>query len=210
MDDGHGGADDNGQGTGGLRAEIAAVAAALIAEDGLEYGAAKRKAFERITGGRGSRLVKELLPSNEQIVQALREYQSLYQSDTQPRRLLALRQKALALMHLLRDFHPMVVGAVANGTAGEHSDLHLHCTADNAKALGIFLLNQNIPNEAAPYPNVRPGQPDVEAIALQWQGELAIVAVYPEAEGRLCTNGKGHIERLGIAELAQLIGERNA
>lgn len=198
------------QGVRGLREEIAAVAAALIAEDGLDYAAAKRKAFEHITGGRGSRRTHDVLPTNEQIERAVRDYQAIYQSDTQPQRLLALRKKALALMQLIREFHPMVVGAVVNGTAGEHTDLHLHCFADNAKSLGIFLLNQTIPNEAAPYPHVRPGHPDVEAIALQWQGELAIIAVYPEHERRLSPSGKGHIERLGIEGLAQLIAQERA
>ena len=88
-------------------------------------------------------------------------------------------------MELLSDFSPMITGAVANGTAGEHSDIHLHCFADSAKEIGISLLNHNIPSEAGFMPNAKPGQPDVEALAIQWQGELATIAVYPELELRL-------------------------
>ena len=168
-----------------LRCEIAAAAAAMIAEEGLDYASAKRRAYERITGGKGSRIAKEVLPSNEEVEQAVREHQAIFQSQEQPKRLRELRLKSLALMELLSDFSPMITGAVANGTAGEHSDIHLHCFADSAKEIGISLLNHNIPSEAGFMPNAKPGQPDVEALAIQWQGELATIAVYPELERRI-------------------------
>ena len=211
MNEGPAGMDDVFLEAGGLRAEIAASAAALIAEDGLDYVTAKRKAYERLTGGRGSRIAKEMLPSNEQVENALREYQALFQADSQPQRLLELRTKALALMELLQAFEPTVVGAIANGTAGDHSDIHLHCVADSAKALGIFLLNHHLNSEAAMLPNMRAGGPDVEALALQWQGELAVVAVYPHRDGRSSrrndNNGKSHMARLDIPALAQRIAQ---
>lgn len=192
---------------GGLRAEIAAAAAALIAEEGLDYASAKRKAYERITGGRGNRIARELLPSNEAVEDAVREYQQIFQSDTQPQRLQSLRKKALSLMRLLADFAPHVTGAVANGTASEHSDIHLQCFADNAKALGIFLHNQNIRNDAAHLPHFRKGEPDVEALVVQWQGELATIAVFPEADGRNIPkpDGRPHPQRLTLAELEKIV-----
>ncbi len=168
-----------------LRCEIATAAAAMIAEEGLDYANAKRRAYERITGGKGSRIAKEALPSNEEVEQAVREHQAIFQSQEQPKRLRELRLKSLALMELLSDFSPMITGAVANGTAGEHSDIHLHCFADSAKEIGITLLNHDIQSEAGFMPNAKPGQPDVEALAIQWQGELATIAIYPELELRL-------------------------
>ncbi|MFN5448992.1 MAG: UDP-N-acetylmuramate--alanine ligase, partial [Burkholderiales bacterium] len=48
---------------GGLKAEVAAAAAYLIAEEGLDYASAKRKAYARVTGGKGHRISKEALPS---------------------------------------------------------------------------------------------------------------------------------------------------
>ncbi|MBU3724393.1 MAG: hypothetical protein FGM18_02645 [Burkholderiaceae bacterium] len=195
------------EGRGGLRAEIAAAAASLIAEDGLDYASAKRKAFERISGGRGSRIAKSLLPSNDEIEDALRDYQQIFQSDTQPARLKVLRQKALDLMRLLKDFSPMLAGAVANGTAGQHSDIHLHCFADSAKDLGIFLLNQRLDAQAATLPATRPGGPDIEALAIQWQGELATIAVYPEVYRRnaLRQDARGRPLRLDIRGLEHLL-----
>ncbi len=56
-----------------LRAEIAAAAASLIAEEGLDYANAKRKAIERIAGKKHQRLQREILPSNEEIEEAVRQ-----------------------------------------------------------------------------------------------------------------------------------------
>ncbi len=167
-----------------LRAEIAAAAASLIAEEGLDYANAKRKAIERIAGKKHHRLQREILPSNEEIEEAVREYQKIFQADSQPLRLRLLREKALALMRLLADFSPMLTGAVANGTASEHSDIHLHCFAPSAKELGVFLMNQGLDSEAASLTPQRPGGDAIEALAIQWQGELATIAVYPEHDQR--------------------------
>ena len=167
-----------------LRAEIAAAAASLIAEEGLDYANAKRKAIERIAGKKHHRLQREILPSNEEIEEAVREYQKIFQADSQPLRLRLLREKALALMRLLADFSPMLTGAAANGTASEHSDIHLHCFAPSAKELGIFLMNQGLDSEAASLTPQRPGGDAIEALAIQWQGELATIAVYPEHDQR--------------------------
>ncbi len=190
-----------------LRYEIAVAAAAMIAEEGLDYANAKRRAYERITGGKGSRIAKEVLPSNEEVEQAVREHQAIFQSEAQPLRLRELRLKTLALMELLADFSPMVTGAVANGTASEHSDIHLHCFADSAKELGIYLLNHHISSEAGLMPNAKPGQPDVEALAIQWQGELATIAVYPELEARQNSprQSKNKPDRINSRALAALL-----
>jgi hypothetical protein len=169
-------------GAGGLRAEIASSAAAMIAEEGLDYASAKHKAYLRITAGRGRRIARQDLPSNEEVEHALREYQQIFQSDTQPARLRDLRLKALALMRLIAEFNPAVTGAIANGTAGEHSDIHLHCFTDTAKSLGMFLLDQHIRHDAAELPHLRANQPNVEALALHWQGELVTIAIYPPTD----------------------------
>ena len=187
--------------------EIAAAAARMIAEEGLDYGTAKRKAFALITGGRDSRAHRQALPSNDDLEEALRDYQQLYQSDSQPARLRALREKALALMVLLQDFSPTVTGAIANGTANEFSDIHLHCFADNAKELGIFLLNLGISADADTLPHARSGREQVEALAIDWQGELAVIAVYPHTDmrGAMKPNAQGRLQRLDIKSLQNLL-----
>jgi hypothetical protein len=189
--------------------ELAHMAAMLIAEEGLDYATAKRKAYERLTSGHGGRIAKELLPGNDEVEEALREYQALFQADEQPARLLALRRKALALMELLDDFEPVVTGAIANGTAGEFSDIHLQCFADSAKELGIFLADQRIPNEVGTMAHFRSGEAEVEAIALQWQGELAVIAVYAEHEARTAakSNSRGRLQRIDRQGLLELINQ---
>ena len=196
----------------GLRQELAAAAAALIAEEGLDYASAKRKAYDRATGGHGSRLAKQDLPSNEEVEDALREYQQIFQSDHQPQRLASLRQKTLALMQVRREFRPMTSGAIVNGTASDHTDIHIQCYADNAKALGFFLLDHNIQSEATTSdgdPRAGRGARDLETLVIQWQGELAIITIYPETDLRMAQkiDSRGRPVRADIAALSQLINE---
>src|SRR4051812_32951445 len=72
-----------------LRAEIAAVAARMIAEDGADYGTAKKKAAKQILGN--AKIRGEIMPDNAQIEEEVRQYNELFFSDTQPVRLLHLR-----------------------------------------------------------------------------------------------------------------------
>src|ERR1700688_507762 len=125
-----------------LRAEIAVAAARMIAEDGADYGSAKRKAARQILGA--NKVRGDLLPDNEQIEEEVRQHFALFYGDTQPARLLWLRRIALRLMADLAQFSPYLTGAVLNGTAGEHSDIHLQLFTESPKDVEIFLLNKNI------------------------------------------------------------------
>src|SRR5471032_1964929 len=72
-----------------LRRHIAYIAARMMAEDGIaDYGTAKTKAA-RQAGLADS----ALLPDNQEIEEALREYQGLYQKDDQPAQLRRLRNR---------------------------------------------------------------------------------------------------------------------
>ena len=125
-----------------LRAEIAAAAARMIAEDGADYASAKRKAARQILGDSKAR--SDILPDNAQIEEEVRLYNELFFGETQPARLLYLRQLAVRLMEQFERFNPYLTGAVLNGTAGEHSDIHLQLFTNSAKDVEIYLLNQNI------------------------------------------------------------------
>jgi len=70
-------------------------------------------------------------------------------ADEQPARLLSLRRTAAAVMIELDRFAPYVTGAVLNGTAGEHSDIHLQIANDNAKDVEIYLVNAGIDFDVA-------------------------------------------------------------
>ena len=125
-----------------LRSEIAAAAARMIAEDGADYATAKRKAARQILGDSKAR--GDILPDNAQIEEEVRLYNELFFGETQPARLLHLRQLAVQLMEELARFNPYLTGAVLNGTAGEHSDIHLQLFTSSAKDVEIYLLNKNI------------------------------------------------------------------
>jgi hypothetical protein len=124
-----------------LRTELAAAAARLIAEDGLGYAAAKQKAAQVILGAAAP--ARGVLPDNAQIEIELRRYLATFLPQ-HGAVLAALRQLALQLMQRLDRFRPHVVGAVLNGTATEHSDIHLQVFIDSAKDLELFLLEQGV------------------------------------------------------------------
>jgi len=79
-----------------LRAEIAALAARMIAEDGADYGTAKRKAAKLILGSQ--KIPGDVLPDNAQIEAEVREYQSLFFGEEHAQHLQHLRVVALEIM----------------------------------------------------------------------------------------------------------------
>ncbi len=125
-----------------LAIELAATAARLIAEDGCDYATAKRKAAQLVLGEAGS--PRGVLPENELVESELRRYLRTFGGEQHAALLAELRAEALALMEYLAPFNPHLVGAVLNGTATAHSDLHLHLFTDSAKDVEIFLLNEGL------------------------------------------------------------------
>lgn len=122
-----------------LRSEIVQAAARLIAEDGLDYGLAKRKAVRQLG------LPENFpLPGNAEVETAVRDYQAIYQEDEQPEILAFLRGAAIELMHRLAPFSPWLTGSVLDGTAGRHARIDLLLFPDNAKEVEIFLLDMGI------------------------------------------------------------------
>lgn len=190
-----------------LRAEIAAAAARLIAEDGADYGSAKRKAAKLVLGNQ--RIRGDVLPDNAQIEAEVREYQALFQGDEQSQRLLHLRRLALEIMEKLAGFSPYLTGAVLNGTASEHSDVHLHLFAESSKDVALFLLNAGIDYEVSESPHFRRPDRDVETLSFFWKNEVIHLAVYEQDDlrgGTRSATGK-RIERADTATLKTLLAE---
>ena len=123
-----------------LRAQIAQMAAKLIAREGVaDFGSAKRKAALRL-GIESERN----LPTNVEVEQALQEYQRLFQSHSQPDHLRNLRRAALQAMQFLQQFRPRLVGAVLLGTATEFSEITLHLYCNAAEDVAWFLSEAGI------------------------------------------------------------------
>ena len=186
-----------------LRAEIAAAAARMIAEDGADYGTAKRKAARQILGE--TRVRGDILPDNAQVEDEVRLYNELFLADTQPARLLRLREIALAVMTELEAFNPFLTGAVLNGTAGEHSDIHLQLFTHSPKDVEVFLLNRNIGFEVSEMPHFhRRGEP-VETASFMRDGEAVHLALYAYDDLRARKGADRRNERADIAALRKIM-----
>jgi hypothetical protein len=122
-----------------VKEEIAAVAARLVVEEGLEYGPAKRRASKQL--GLSARAG---LPDNEQIESAVEEYIAIFCADTQPVELRALRELALTWLKRLERFRPHLGGAVWRGTATRHSDIYIQLFCDDSKSAEIALIDMGV------------------------------------------------------------------
>ena len=125
------------------KSEIAATAARMVVEEGLEYGPAKRRAVKQL--GLNARAA---LPDNDAVEAAVREYIELFCADTQPGELEALRKLAVIWMERLARFRPYLGGAVWHGTATRLSDIYLQLFCDDPKSAEIALIENNVAYEA--------------------------------------------------------------
>ena len=126
-----------------LTHELAAHAARLVVEEGLDYGGAKRRA-QKLLG----LPARAALPDNELVESEVRAYLSLFHADTQPAELAALRRLALRWMQRLAEFRPHVTGAVWNGTATRRSDVYLQLFCDDPKSAEIALIDHQVSYQA--------------------------------------------------------------
>ena len=188
-----------------LRAEIAAAAARLVAEDGADYGTAKRKAARQILGDQQP--AANILPDNAQIEAEVRVYQSLFHADTQPARLFRLRTLAVEIMDNLAQFNPFLTGAVLGGTAGPHDDIHLQLFADSAKEVEIFLLNRNVQIEISESPHFKgPRYDPVETVSFLWRQEGVHAELYELDDLRGAVKARGDkVQRADIAAVRALL-----
>ena len=157
-----------------IRRQIASTAARLIAEEGIrDYGLAKRKAARQLGIG-----PNEELPTNLEIEEAVRTYQSLSLADEQPEQLRMLRSAAVTLMAELARFSPYATGGVVDGTAGRFTAIELQVFADSAKEVELFLLNNGVDFDSRD-----PRRPDRNSpettLLFDWDDLPVELAVFP-------------------------------
>ena len=189
----------------GLRARIAAEAARIMAEDGIDdFGLAKRKAGRRL-GVEDNRA----LPANDEIEAELRAYRALYQSEEHSTRTVELRRAALQAMRALEHFNPYLTGPVLSGIAGPYAEIELQLFPESAKEVEIFLLDRGIAytsTEGKRYAGDRAHS--VTVLSLQWDGAPMRLSVFDPRDERLAlkTSHAGRvIDRAGIAEVGALL-----
>jgi hypothetical protein len=115
-------------------------------------------------------------------------------------------------MHRLAEFQPYLVGAVLNGTANQHSDVHLQAFCDNAKDVAIFLLNAGIQYEVSETRHFN-GRGLVETLSFSWR-DAAVpdriwihVALYDadDLRGAVRADGRGRPMRANVAAVNALL-----
>jgi hypothetical protein len=188
------------------RSRIAQTTARLIAEHGLtDWNAAKRKACREL--GLPDR---EALPGNEEVEQALRDYNNLFHYDEQPARLRLQRLEALRWMEQLSQWNPVLTGAVAAGWATAHSEVRLELEAEDAKSVELALINTGIQYTCAPAP-VGAG-PQVQLRVERPQATLRLVIVSPLERRNRPRRGRNTEPdyRLRIAQLKALLSAEEA
>jgi len=188
-----------------MRMRIAAAAARIMAEDGIEdFALAKRKAARQL-GAEDT----QALPKNEEIEFELRTYQSLYQGDEQRERIRLLRKSALQLMRLLEPFRPYLSGPVLKGTAGRYSEIDLQLFTDDSKAVELFLINRAIPYEVTQQRHFAGDRElAISVLKLDWEGIPVSMAVCSanDERGTLKASLAGRpIERAGIPAVVLLL-----
>ncbi len=200
----------NGPMASRLSAEIAATAARLVVEEGMEYGHAKRRAA-RDLGVSGQRKIE--LPSNEQLEEEVRSYIELFCADSQPRELKALRELALIWMERLAEFRPHLTGAVWRGTATRLSSIHLQLFCDDAKAAELALIDRGVSYEVGGISGPRNENIDVLSLdcpcpALGESVTLHLsILDHDDLRGALKADSQGRSPRGSIDALRSLLEE---
>jgi hypothetical protein len=187
---------------------IAQAAAALVVDEGLEFGAAKRRALKVL--GLGSRTE---LPNNHQVEEAVRAHIALFCADTQPAELLALRELALTWMQRLAPFRPHLTGAVWQGTATRLSDIHLQLFCDDPKSAEIALIDGRLDYEVRSQTGFH-GQPvdvlSLHSLCRPLQETVGVhLAIYDldDLRGALRPDDRGRAPRGDEAALRRLMSE---
>ena len=186
--------------------EIAATAARLVVEEGLDYGPAKRRAAKQLgLTGRGD------LPDNDLMEAAVFEYLAVFCADTQPQELAALRRLAALWMERLQEFRPHLTGAVWRGTATRLNDIHLQLYCDDSKSAEIALLNKRMDYDVGSVPGPRGDLVDCLSLTVDCPelnepiGLHLTILDYDDLRGALKSDARGKTDRGDLNALRALL-----
>lgn len=189
-----------------IKREIAATAARLVVEEGLEYGPAKRRALREL--GLSARTS---LPHNDAVEAEVRDYIALFCSDTQPQELKLLRVLALVWMERMGQFRPYLGGAVWHGTATRRSDIYIQLFCEDSKSAEIALIDHHVdyqPRTVTGFHGESVEALSVHAPVRELGEEIGVhLLVYDldDLRGALKPDAQGRSPRGDIAALSRLI-----
>jgi len=190
-----------------MRTRIAAAAARLMAEDGIDnFALAKRKAARQLGAAD-----TESLPTNDEVESALRDYRALYQAEEHPERIAELRRVALDAMRALERFSPYLTGPVLKGIAGPYAEIDLQLYPDSTKDVELFLLERNIAFDTAETRRFSGDRAHaVSVFKLDWLGAQLRLSVFDPRDERIALKSSqaGRVmDRAGIAEVGQMLAK---
>ncbi len=189
-----------------ITAEIAATAARIVVEEGLEYGPAKRRAVKQM-----GLPTRSELPGNTELEEAVFEYLSVFCADTQPGELRALRELAAQWMKRLAEFRPHLSGAVWRGTATRLNDIHLQLYCDDSKSAEIWMLNEGLDYEVGSVPGPRGDSVDRLSLTIPCRDLNEPIGLHltildaDDLRGALKPDATGRTERGDLAALQKLL-----
>jgi hypothetical protein len=186
--------------------EIAATAARIVVEEGLEYGPAKRRAIKQL-----GMPARTKLPDNDMLEAQVRDYIELFCADTQPVELQALRELALVWMERLQMFRPHLSGAVWYGTATRLSDIYLQLFCDDSKSAEIALIDHGVKYAVSTVPGLRGD--GVDALSIHSHclplnesvGVHLMVYAHDDVRGALKADRQGRSPRGDITTVKRLL-----
>lgn len=196
-----------------FKQEIAAAAARLVVEEGMEYGPAKQRALRDL----GRRSVRSGgMPDNDEVEDAVREYLDIFCADTQPAELQALREVAATWMERLAEFRPHLCGAVWRGTATRLSCIHLQLFCDDGKSTEIALIDRGIDFDTSAVTGPRGEPVDVLSVSAPCAalGEPVTLHLsildHDDLRGALKADARGRTARGDLAALRRLLAADGA
>jgi len=190
-----------------LSAEIAAAAARLVVEEGMEFGPAKRRAARDL----GQRTRSAELPGNDEVEDEVRAYIDLFCADTQPAELAALRAVAVLWMEQLAPFRPYLTGAVWRGTATRLNSVHIQLFCDDSKAAEMALIDRHVAYDVGSLPGPRGDPIDVLSVATPSAalGESVTVHLsvldHDDLRGALKPDARGRAQRGDLTAVRKLM-----
>ena len=189
-------------------ADIAAAAARLVVDEGLDYASAKRQAVRQL--GLTGRVE---LPDNALLEAAIREHIAVFCPEEQALALRALRELALLWMERLQEFRPHLTGPVWHGTATAHTDVLLHLFCDDPKSAEWTLLDRGVAYQTGRAAGWRGEVTEsltlrVRCEALQsWVMLHLVLHDLDDLRGALRPDGQGRRPRADAAALRALLSE---
>ena len=186
-----------------MRARIAAAAARIMAEDGIDnFALAKRKAARQLgaAGHRGA--ARQRRDRSRRCTRTAPCTRPTSIRSASP----SCAQSRCEAMQALEQFSPYLTGPVLKGTAGPYAEIELQLFPESAKEVEIFLLDRSIPYDDRRRPALTraTGCTPSACFRLTWQDAPLKLSVFDPRDERVAlkTSQAGRVlERAGIAEV---------